>query len=91
MPRRIGARLPTAPSASLALVSTILIALAALVPNGAVAKRSEQPAATETAVPAAAPTPVSEAKATAKAERVAAREARKAEREIGRASCRERV
>jgi hypothetical protein len=76
MPRRSGARPLIAPSASLALASSILIALAALVPNGAAASSSETSTASETAgVPAA-----SEPATTTAGQRAVEREARRAER-----------
>jgi serine phosphatase RsbU (regulator of sigma subunit) len=77
MPRRFGARPLIAPSASLALASSILIALAALLPTGAAAKRSETSTASETAVvPAASAEPA----LTKAAVREAERQARRAER-----------
>jgi hypothetical protein len=79
MPRRSGARILTARSASLALASSILIALAALAPSGAAATRSETSTSPEAAAPAA-PVPAAEPALTKAAERAAERQARRAER-----------
>jgi serine phosphatase RsbU (regulator of sigma subunit) len=79
MPRRSGARLRIAPSASLALASSTLIALAALAPGGAAAKRAAAADAVEGA-PAAALSPAPEAAPSTHATRMAERAARRAER-----------
>ncbi len=80
MPRRSGAHTLIAPSASLALASSILIALAALAPNGAAAKRSETSSAAETTVAPAASVVPAEPTTGDAAQRAAERQARRAER-----------
>jgi serine phosphatase RsbU (regulator of sigma subunit) len=85
MPRRPRARRYVAPLTSLALISSMLIALAALLPGGAAAKRATDTSTTEAAA-APAPTPAAskaEANAAAKAVKAAERAARRAERSAG--------
>jgi hypothetical protein len=81
MPRRSGARPLIAPPASLALVSSILIALAALVPAGAAASSETSTSSSEAAV-LAAPAEPALSKA---AQREAEREVRRAAREAAQA------
>jgi hypothetical protein len=85
MARRSRARSRIAPLTSLALASSMLIALSALVPGGAAAKRSTETPSTETAAAPAPAQPASktETSSAARSTRAAERAARRAERTAG--------